>query len=111
MADTAHVSQVLGDIFADDEDEDEESVDDSVSDADDGFSGLDAQHKAVASVLITRRQWTDEQFAALADEHQLMAAGALETINEWAFDRFGDALIEEYDDYETNGDIAQHLMR
>ena len=30
MADTAHVSQVLGDIFADDDDEDEESVDDSV---------------------------------------------------------------------------------
>ena len=40
-----------------------------------------------------------------------MAAGALESINEWAFDRFGDALIEEYDDYETNGDIAQQLMR
>ena len=111
MADTAHVGQVLGDIFADDDDEGEKSVDDRISEADDEFSGLDAPHRAVASVLITRRQWTDDEFTALADEHQLMAAGALETINEWAFDRFGEVLIEEYDDYETNGDIAQQLMR
>ena len=111
MADTACVSQVLGDIFADGDDDDEESVDDSVFEADDEFSGLDAPHRAVASVLITRRQWSEEEIVALVDEHQLMAAGALETINEWAFDRFDEALIEEYDGYEMNGEIAQQLMR
>ena len=111
MADTAHVSQVLGDIFSDGDDDDEESVDDSVIDADDGFSGLDAPHRAVVSVLITRHRWTEDEIADLADEHQLMAAGALEAINEWAFDRFDDALIEEYDGYEINGDIVQQLMR
>ena len=111
MADTARVSQVLGDIFSDGDDDYEESVDDSVSEADDEFGGLDAPHRAVASVLITRHQWTEDEVAGLADEHQLMAAGALETINEWAFDRFDDALIEEYDGYEINGDVAQQLMR
>ena len=111
MADTAHVSQVLGDIFADDDEEDEESVDDSVSEADDGFSGLDVPHRAVVTVLITRHQWSEDEVAGLADEHQLMVAGALETINEWAFDRFSEALIEEYDSYEINGDVAQQLMR
>ena len=111
MADTARVSQVLGDIFADGDDEDEESVDDSVSEADGEFGGLDAPHRAVASALITRHHWTEDEVAGLADEHQLMAAGALETINEWAFDRFDDALIEEYDGYEINGDVAQQLMR
>ena len=111
MADTARVSQVLGDIFVDSDDEDEESVDDSVSDADDGFGGLDAPHRAVVSALITRPQWTEDEVAGLADEHQLMAAGALETINEWAFDKFDDALIEEYNGYEINGDIAQQMMR
>ena len=75
MADTARVSQVLGDIFLDGDDDDEESVDDSVTDADDGFSGLDAPHRAVVSVLITRHQWTEDEIAGLADEHQLMAAG------------------------------------
>ena len=111
MADTARVSRVLGDIFADGDDEEDESIDDSVPDTDHEFSGLDGPHRAVVSVLITRRQWTEDDIAGLADEHQLMAAGALETINEWAFDNFDDALIEEYDGYEINGDIAQQLMR
>ena len=111
MADTARVSQVLGDVFTDGDDDDEANVDDSVSEADDSFSGLDAPHLAVVSVLITRRQWTEDEVGDLADEHQLMAAGALETINEWAFNKFEDALIEEYDGYEINGDVAQQLMR
>ena len=110
MADTVRVSQVLGDIFADEDDDDEEVVDDTVPATDDRFSGLDAPHRAVASVLLTRPRWTEEEVAALADQHQLMAAGALETLNEWAFERFGDALVEEYDGYETNGDVAQQLM-
>ena len=111
MADTVRVSHVLGDIFADDEEDDEEIADDEVSDADRRFSGLDAPHRAVALVLITRHRWTEEEVAALADEHQLMVAGALETINEWAFESFGDALIEQYNGYEVNGDLAQELMR
>ena len=111
MADTVRVSQVLGDIFADEDDNDEEAVDDSAPETDGRFSGLDAPHRSVASVLVTRSQWTEEEVAALADQHQLMAAGALETLNEWAFERFGDALVEEYDGYETNSDIAQQLLR
>ena len=62
MADTVRVSQVLGDIFADDEDE--EAVDDHVPDTDNRFGGLDAPHRAVAAVLITRHQWTEEEVAA-----------------------------------------------
>ena len=111
MADTARVSQVLGDIFTDGDDEDEESVDESATEADDEFGGLDAPHRAVVSVLITRRQWTEDEVAALTDEHQLMAAGALETINEWSFSKYDDSLIEEYNGYEINGDVAQQLMR
>ena len=111
MADTARVSQVLGDVFTDGDDDDETNFDDSLSETDNSFSGLDAPHLAVVSVLITRRQWTEEEVGDLVDQHQLMAAGALETINEWAFNKFDDALIEEYDGYEINGDVAQQLMR
>ncbi|MDE0095054.1 MAG: TerB N-terminal domain-containing protein [Gammaproteobacteria bacterium] len=114
MADTVRVSQVLGDIFADgeadDEADDEEILDDTEPDSDKRFGGLDAPHRAVAAVLITRHQWTEEEIAGLADEHQLMVDGALETINEWAFENLGDALIEQYDGYEVNGALAQELM-
>ena len=108
MADTARVNQVLGEIFAYEDDED---VDDQVAVVDEVFGGLDVLHRALTLVLITRSQWTEDEFAALTNEHQLMTAGALETINEWAFNRFGDAVIEEYDGYEINGNVAQQLMR
>ncbi|MCY4191676.1 MAG: TerB N-terminal domain-containing protein [Rhodospirillaceae bacterium] len=108
---TADVSLMLNDIFADDEDDDTEIADDAVPDEDMKFRGLDMPHRAVALVLVTRNQWTEEQVAALADEHQLMVAGALETINEWAYERLGDALIEQYDRYEVNGNLAQELKR
>ena len=110
LADTARVSKVLGDVFTDGDDDDKANVDDTVSETDDRFSGLDAPHMAVVSVLITRREWTEDEVGGLADEHQLMAAGALETINEWAFNKFDNALIEEYDGYEINEDVAQQLM-
>ncbi len=110
FADTDRVSQVLGDIFGEDDDQDVEIADERESEGDILFNGLDAPHRAVASVLITRPRWTEEEVTASADENQLMAAGALETINEWAFERFGDALIEEYDGYEINEDVAQRLM-
>ena len=110
LADTDRVSQVLGDIFGEDDDQNVELIDDVESEGDKWFNGLDAPHRAVASVLITRPRWTEEEIAASADEHQLMAAGALETINEWAFEKFGDALIEEYDGYEINEDVAQRMM-
>lgn len=110
MADTVRVSQVLGDVFVDGDDDEEPNVEDIVSETDDRFSGLDAPHMAVVSVLITRRRWTEDEVGNLTAEHQLMAAGALETINEWAFSKFDDALVEEYDGYDINGDIAQQLM-
>ncbi len=112
MADTARVSQVLGDIFSDEDGDEEERAMDDATDANDEFTGLDAPHRGVASALITRRQWSADKIEDLAEAHRLMAGGAIEAINEWAFDKFGEILIEEeHDGYETNGDIAQQLMR
>ena len=34
-----------------------------------------------------------------------MPSGTLETINEWAFDRFDEALIEEDEVFEVNPEI------
>ena len=110
MADTVHVSHVLGQVFADDEDAEQEEADSIPSDGEDRFDGLDGAHRAVASVLITRREWTVKEVEALASEHRLMVAGAIETINEWAYENFDDALVEHYGDYEVNGELTHLLM-
>ena len=107
MADTARVSSVLGDIFRDDEVEEdpEETQDDMVG----GFPGLDLQHAVFLGELLTRPYWEETEFSALAGQFRLMQAGALETLNEWAFERYGDALIEEYEGYELNPDVVANL--
>ena len=110
MADTVRVSHVLDQVFSDEEDTLEEIAQEDEVVNTDQFADLDAAHLAVATVLITRKQWTEEEFSKLADEHQLLADGAVEVINEWSYEKFDDALIEFYEEFEVNGEIAHKLM-
>ena len=104
MADTVRVSSVLGDIFHNDEpEEDQVETGEGISS---GFPGLDAKHAALLSELLTRPHWEEAEFAILTGQFRLMQAGALETLNEWSFERFGDVLIEEYEGYELNPEVA-----
>ena len=45
--------------------------------------------------LITKAEWPYEELEELCDGLQLMTAGAVETINDWAFDKVGAPLIED----------------
>ena len=45
--------------------------------------------------LITKAEWPHEELEELCDGLQLMTAGAVETINDWAFDKVGAPLIED----------------
>ena len=100
MANTAHVSSILGDIFQDDEPEETPEDDRGV------FPGLDARYATFLNELLTRAHWEENEFTILARQFHMMPAGALETVNEWAFDSFGDQLIEEYEGYNINPDVA-----
>ena len=104
---TERVSTILGTIFHEEEtvDEPEEvSVYDNPS-----FLGLDKKHADFVNELLTRPHWGETEFEALANSFQLMVGGALETINEWSFERFDDILIEEYEGYEMNPDVTTEL--
>ena len=104
---TERVSTILGAIFQEEEtvDEQEEvSVSDNPS-----FSGLDRRHAEFVTELMTRPHWEVAEFEAMASSFQLMAGGALETINEWSFEHFDDILIEEYEGYEMNPDVTIEL--
>ena len=45
--------------------------------------------------LITKAEWAYEEIEELCDGLQLMTAGAVETINDWAFDKVGASLIAD----------------
>jgi len=66
---------------------------------------LDAEHAALLSKLVTQSEWARQEFEAIVASLSLMPDGALEAINEWAFDRYGDALIEDSDPLVLNLDL------
>lgn len=100
--DTDRVSAVLAEIFAVDGPEDDSKEVAAVS----VLAGLDATHTALIREVITRQHWSDEEFSELVARHGLMVAGALETINEWAFAAHDEALLDEYEGYDVSLDIA-----
>lgn len=110
MADTARVSSVLGEIFEDEDAGDEIEEEETVEISNGLFPGLDAKLGAFLDELLTRSHWDETDLSSLAGQFRLMQDGALESLNEWSFDRFGDALIEEYEGYELNPDVVKQLQ-
>ena len=103
MANTERVSAILEEIFQDDEPEEvpAEDVEPTATD----FDGLDAKHAAFLGELLLRSHWEEDEYRTLASQFGLMPAGAIETLNEWSLDNFGDLLIEEGQGYTVNQDI------
>jgi hypothetical protein len=97
-ADTERVSAMLADIFAE-----SEPAPEMPEHAGEGtLSGLDTEHATLLTKLIASAEWTRQEFDAAATKVGLMPDGAMEAINEWAFDRYGDALVEDGDPIAVN---------
>jgi hypothetical protein len=73
------------------------------------LKGLDVKCAAFVRDVIAKDHWSAEAFEQLASRHGLMASGALETINEWSFATYDEALLDEYDGYDVADEIAQAL--
>jgi len=105
--DTERVSSVLGEIFAADDDANDEAA--HAHKLPSSLVGLDPRHAALVDLLVQREHWAQEEFAEIAGKQGLLPSGALEAINEWAFEKFDEALLDEYDGYDVSQDIADAL--
>ncbi len=56
-------------------------------------TGMSEELKPFFRVVTSRSQWTRIEFARAAEKHGRKFDSALEEINEWAFDRFGEAIL------------------
>lgn len=100
---TRGVSELLAAVYADDEPDRTATPAPATpgrpGSGADGPAGLlqrlDAAHAAFLRTLLARRQWPRAEYEAEARRHGLMPDGATETINDWAFDAFDEALVEE----------------
>jgi tellurite resistance protein len=104
-SDTERVSSVLGEVFSDNDEADEDATEEVPS----ILKGLDYKHAALVRELIERERWTEEEFEQLCARHKLLVAGALEAVNEWAFEFYDEALLDDYDGYEIAADVAVPL--
>jgi len=107
---TSTVSALLSGIFADDEPEAAAAL--PVLRAADTepspFEGLDRAHGKLLKLVAAAGRMDAVAFTREAQALRLLPDGAAETINDWGFDRFGEALLD------TDGDrvaIADHLVR
>lgn len=108
ISDTAQVSALLSDIFNEQEMVEELSQDNSSSD--NVIEGLDSDHLALLHELLRQESWSKSEYAALVSQFRLMPEGAIETLNEWAFDLFEDILIDEDERYELNTEVVIQLL-
>jgi hypothetical protein len=109
QAETTAVKSILDQVFnepAADEEPEAPPMTMPVVSSDPAFEGLDARHASLLSEIISRDVIEQAAFAELARKHGLFADGAIEAINEWSFERFEEALLDNGEPIE----IARHLF-
>lgn len=79
-------------------------------DAAGSIAGLDSAHSTLLALLAERNSWSLAEVEQLAAERGLMAEGALETINEAAWDKIDEAVLD-IDDQVTINQAAWEAMR
>jgi stress response protein SCP2 len=73
--------------------------------------GLDVAHSALLGWLCTRAEWPRPELESIAAERGMMLDGALEQLNEAAYDHFDEALIEGDDPIYMNQEIVKTLCK
>lgn len=109
---TAEVSALLAQVFTDDQFEEPEQAVETVElpqDSSADVAGLDVEHSAFLRLLVSRTEWSRLELEAAASDMELMLDGALEQINEMAFERFEMPITEGDDPVEINADILEEL--
>ena len=93
-AETAQVSAVLAEVF-----HEEVAVSSTVIEEPEAgsYPGLDAAHSALARRLAECTHWSRSDYEDAARALDLMPYGAMEAINEWAWETFDEPLIEDAD--------------
>jgi tellurite resistance protein len=100
LAETAAVSSLLGDIFV--EDEPAKSSPPVPAQPVSTIVGLDDRHAGLFHELATKDEWSRQEFNALAERAALMPEGAIDTLNEAAYETAGEPLLEGDDPIVIN---------
>ena len=71
--------------------------------------GLDEAHSALLRLLLSRPEWTRAELDDAAADLDLMLDGAMEQINEAAFEAFDESLFEGEDPISVNTELLEKI--
>jgi uncharacterized tellurite resistance protein B-like protein len=104
-SDTTDAKSMLGGIFAAEEEEVEDI--DLVSQPNAG--GLDSAHLSLYQALCEREKWERNEVYELCQKSKLMVDGAIETINDWAYEQVDAPVLDDDDDIYVDLEIVEEL--
>jgi tellurite resistance protein len=115
---TRAVTAVLSSVFSDEEDveadEPEFGIGEKVAEMEgegaDSVAGLDLAHSTLVRALVERPEWSRSEFDRIAEGLGLMPGGAIEIVNEAAFERLGEPLLEGSDPIEVNEYARERML-
>lgn len=112
--DTERVSALLANIFTEAEEPApppvaEPEAETETGEPPQGLLGMDEAHTALARMLLSRPEWSRDELQDVAADLDLMLDGALERINEAAFDTHDVAFLEGEDPVTVNPEILEKL--
>lgn len=112
LVQTEEVQSILTGIFSEEEDTSVEEQDvpkptDSLEP--NTLLSLDTEHSQLVDRLIAQSQWSRADFESLCAELGLLPDGAIEIVNEAAFEHFDAPLLEDDDPLELNIDVVEEI--
>lgn len=111
--DTIRVSALLSEIFAEEADSLHESAapasEPELEDKANAPLGLDDDHSALLRLLLSRPEWARAELEDAAADLDLMLDGAMEQINEAAFEAFDEPLFEGEDPISVNTQLLEKI--
>lgn len=110
---TAEVSALLAEVFSGEHSEPpstvkivpEEPIENATT-----LYGLDSEHSAFLRLIVSRNEWSRQELMDVASDMELMLDGALEQINDMAFEQFDMPVSEGDDPIEINVEILEELV-
>lgn len=116
IEETVAVSTLLSGIFAEAEEDEMPSERVAAPSIEEPATGdvaapnLPAAEHAFAAALAERESWSREEVEALAAQHEVMIDGALETVNEAAFELCGAPFCEGDQPIEIDSEVAKEML-
>lgn len=107
LKETAKVTQILGDIFQEELEEIAPALAEPEAET---IGSLDAAHSQLLRALIAQPEWSRADFESLVENIGLLPDGALDIINEAAYEICDEPLVDGEDPILVEMDVAKELF-